>query len=188
MQNCYQEPLLASSADVVHTGAAFSGGVSRADDYTISSGGAGSGSGAVPSLRRQSSAKAALLRRAAEDIEAELVPEKTKARKEAESIRMRDCRNVVGLIDAVKRGKMLAAQAALQAATCFTLHSLRAAPLHLKAVDWAQLSLWWFGLASHCATAPGAHLSPGALLWRVARLRYAESVGRQGEPVSWMEL
>ena len=79
-------------------------------------------------------------------------------------------------------------QAALQAATCFTLHSLRAAPLHLKAVDWAQLSLWWFGLASHCATAPGAHLSPGALLWRVARLRYAESVGRQGEPVSWMEL
>ena len=80
-------------------------------------------------------------------------------------------------------------QAALQAATCFTLHSLRGAPLHLKAADRAQLSLWWFGLASLCATAPGARLSPGALLWRVARLRYAESVGaRQGEPGSWMQL
>ena len=80
-------------------------------------------------------------------------------------------------------------QAALQAATCFTLHSLRGAPLHLKAADRAQLSLWWFGLASLCATAPAARLSPGALLWRVARLRYAESVGaRQGEPGSWMQL
>jgi hypothetical protein len=79
-------------------------------------------------------------------------------------------------------------QAALQAATCFTLHSLRGAPLHLKAADRAQLSLWWFGLASLCATAPGSRLSPGALLWRVARLRYAESLGRQGEPVSWMHL
>jgi len=79
-------------------------------------------------------------------------------------------------------------QAALQAATCFTLHSLRAAPLHLKAADRAELSLWWFGLASLCVPAPGARLSPGALLWRVARLRYVESVGRQGDPVSWMQL
>ena len=47
------------------------------------------------------------------------------------------------------------------------------------------------GVGAGGSAAPRAELSPGALLWRVARLRYAESVGRR-EPgerqVSWMDL
>ena len=78
-------------------------------------------------------------------------------------------------------------QAALQAATCFSLLTL-GAHLHLKCADRAQLRLWYFGALTLCdSVAPCYHMSPGALLWRVARLRYAESIGA-GQPVSWMEL
>ena len=64
---------------------------------------------------------------------------------------------------------------ALDASLSFSLLPLRGAPLHLRAADRAQLELWWFGTLSLASTPPRAcHLSAGALLWRLARLRYAE--------------